>query len=124
MDQQVPRERLQALRERLLGVRHSIENDGVGERLDESISELASADNHPADIGTEMFERAKDMSLIESVDARLVDVDHALHKLEAGSYGVCETCGRPIAAERLEAEPAARHCVEDQERLERASRAP
>jgi RNA polymerase-binding transcription factor DksA len=39
--------------------------------------------------------------------------------LEKGSYGICEACGRPIAPERLDANPAAQFCLEDQQNLER-----
>jgi DnaK suppressor protein len=39
------------------------------------------------------------------------DIDHALERLALGTYGYCEACGVPIAFERLEAVPAARHCV-------------
>jgi len=39
-------------------------------------------------------------------------VEHALVKLDDGSYGVCEECGRPINGARLEAMPAARHCID------------
>lgn len=41
----------------------------------------------------------------------VVDIDVALARLDAGSYGTCERCGRPIAGERLEAIPHARSCV-------------
>ncbi len=49
-----------------------------------------------------------------SIEASLEDVDRALRMLEKGSYGVCETCGLPISADRLDAYPAARFCLEDQ----------
>lgn len=41
----------------------------------------------------------------------IADVEHALGRLDDGTYGSCETCGRPIPFERLEAIPQARHCV-------------
>jgi RNA polymerase-binding transcription factor DksA len=52
-------------------------------------------------------------------DAALEDVDRAMRMLEKGTYGICEACGRPIPAERLEVHPAARFCLEDQQNLER-----
>jgi len=52
----------------------------------------------------------------------LRDVDDAILRMERGSYGTCEECGRPIALERLEALPAARLCAEDAEEAERAAR--
>ncbi|MGH2794788.1 MAG: TraR/DksA C4-type zinc finger protein [Actinomycetota bacterium] len=62
--------------------------------------------------------------MIDDIDRQLEDAEHALHRLEDGTYGICEGCGRPIPPERLEAQPAARFCVEDQQRFERGSRAP
>ncbi|MGH9184174.1 MAG: TraR/DksA C4-type zinc finger protein [Acidimicrobiales bacterium] len=41
----------------------------------------------------------------------LADVDHALDRLDAGTYGTCEVCGAQLDATRLEAEPTVRTCV-------------
>jgi RNA polymerase-binding transcription factor DksA len=54
-----------------------------------------------------------------SIGEDIEDVDRALRMLESGTYGICETCGRPIPADRLDAYPAARFCLEDQQRTER-----
>ncbi|HEX6208331.1 MAG TPA: TraR/DksA C4-type zinc finger protein [Actinomycetota bacterium] len=93
-----------------------------GEELDEaqraSLSTPSAVEDHPADVATETFERAKDLSIVEQLEDRLADVDRALERIEDGSYGVCEACGKPIVRERLAAIPAARFCVEDQARLE------
>jgi len=50
-------------------------------------------------------------AVLEATRQRLADRDLALRRLGAGTYGVCEFCGRPIPAERLAARPAARTCV-------------
>ena len=94
------------------------------ESEEESLSELSSVDQHQADIGTETFEREKDLSILEQVEAELDDVEHALQRLEEGTYGTCEACGKPIEEERLRAMPAARFCVEDQAKAEQEARAP
>lgn len=44
-----------------------------------------------------------------------MEVEAALERLAAGTYGTCEACGRPISAERLDALPATRFCVDDAE---------
>jgi RNA polymerase-binding transcription factor DksA len=49
--------------------------------------------------------------VLEATRQRLADLDLALQRLGAGTYGVCEFCARPIPAERLAARPAARTCV-------------
>jgi RNA polymerase-binding transcription factor DksA len=110
-------------RERLEGVRAVVEGEGMSEeREDESLSELAAADQHQADVGTETFEREKDLSILERVEAELADVEHALRRLDEGTYGRCEACGKPIGDERLEAMPAARFCLDDQALAEREAR--
>jgi len=62
---------------------------------------------------------ARSTSSRATADAALEDVDRALRMLQADTYGFCERCGQPISPERLEVNPAARYCLEDQRRLER-----
>jgi DnaK suppressor protein len=54
----------------------------------------------------------------------LTEVGDALHRIEAGTYGKCAACGRPIEAARLEAVPWARYCLEDQKKQDEAGRVP
>lgn len=84
--------------------------------------ELSSYDQHPADQGTETFEQEKAASILEQHQAELKDVQSAFKRLEEGTYGACEACGKAIPEPRLEARPAARFCVEDQKLLERGIR--
>ena len=122
MDSDAARARLDDERRRLEEVRESL--DGLGDESErENLSELSSADQHQADVGTETFEREKDLSILEQVEAELADVAHALERLEEGTYGTCEACGKPIGEERLEALPAARFCLKDQALAEREVRA-
>jgi RNA polymerase-binding transcription factor DksA len=87
-----------------------------------TMGELSLVDQHPADAGSETFERDKGMSILYNVEAELADVDRALRRITERTYGRCEACGRPIGAARLEARPAARFCIEDQARVERGAR--
>ena len=83
-------------------------------------SELTDYDvNHPADLGSELFEREKDIALAENVSVLLGQVNAALAKIAAGSYGVCDHCGKAITDARLRALPAATLCVGCQSRSER-----
>ncbi|HEV7887675.1 MAG TPA: TraR/DksA C4-type zinc finger protein [Acidimicrobiales bacterium] len=109
------RERLGEIRDRLGEIRNESETD--------SLSELSSLDQHQADVGTETFEREKDLSILERVEAELNDIQHAMRRLDEGTYGTCEACGKPIGEERLEAMPATRFCLEDQALAEREARA-
>lgn len=78
----------------------------------ESVGELSSADQHPADLGTETFEREKDLSILESLERELRELDAAIRRVDDGTYGICEACNGPIPEERLEAQPAARFCAD------------
>ncbi len=61
---------------------------------------------------TEAFELEKRMALERRLTDALVEVEHALKKYEAGTYGICDLCGRPIEPARLEALPQANLCLE------------
>jgi DnaK suppressor protein len=119
------RERLLEERERLQRIADALSGEpgeeGGSERDD--LSELSLADQHPADLGTEMFEREKDVSILERIEAERADVERALKRVEEGAYGRCEACGRHITKARLEIRPAARFCVDDQAAAERAAHA-
>ncbi|WP_053218802.1 TraR/DksA C4-type zinc finger protein [Virgibacillus senegalensis] len=80
---------------------------------DDSIGEFTNYDNHPADLGTEMFEREKAATLNAQTRERLSEVEHALDKIDKGTYGYSESSGKPIPEERLEVEPTARYLVEE-----------
>lgn len=68
-------------------------------------------DEHDPEGATIAFERAQVEALLRQARARLDDVDAALARIAAGTYGTCETCGEPIAPGRLEARPTARRCI-------------
>ena len=69
-------------------------------------------DEHDPEGATIAFERQQVVALLDQARRRLADVEAAVRAMEAGIYGICETCGRPIGAERLAARPAARTCIE------------
>lgn len=94
---------------------------GLDEAQADAVGELSAYDNHPADLGAETFERAKDLGLIDNARVLLTKVKEALARIEEGTYGRCELCGREIDAERLEAVPwttLCRECKEKEERRE------
>jgi RNA polymerase-binding transcription factor len=68
-------------------------------------------DEHDPEGATIAFERQQVAALLDSARRRLADVDDALARVEAGEYGTCATCRRPIAPERLAARPSARTCI-------------
>ena len=86
--------------------------------LEEETDEIPS-DNHMADVATDTFDRELDFSLEESSEQLLHAIDEALGRIDAGTFGVCQSCGREIDPERLEAIPYARLCIECKRREER-----
>lgn len=117
--------RLESERTRLEALRDDFSEEHLRtESEQENLSELSAAAQHQADLGTETFDRERDLSILEQVEAELADVEHALERLENGSYGTCEACGEPIDDARLEAQPAARFCMRDQAAAERETRGP
>ncbi|WP_449354479.1 TraR/DksA C4-type zinc finger protein [Virgibacillus natechei] len=88
--------------------------DHFGKTLEmakESMGELSNYDNHPGDMGTEMFERGKDLALNEHAETELEEINKSLHAIEEGTYGICGKCGEDIPFERLQALPTADRCM-------------
>ncbi len=124
MDAEHARQRLDEERTRLLHVRETFDDEHLTDEAEtDSFAELSRMDQHQADVGTETFEREKDISILENVESELADVEHALRRITEGTYGTCEACGRPIDEARLEAMPATRLCLDDQALAERQARA-
>jgi len=70
-----------------------------------------SYDPNFADSSQVTAERGEAEALAAKLRETLAEVEHALAKLAEGTYGICEVCGGPIEAARLEAKPAARLCI-------------
>ncbi len=68
-------------------------------------------DEHDPEGATIAFERSQTVALVGQAERHLAEVDAALERLAAGSYGSCEVCGERLPAGRLEARPTARRCV-------------
>jgi RNA polymerase-binding protein DksA len=111
------RKRLEEEKVRLLHAVGFLERENPGSISDE-LGELAEGgtDNHLADTATAMYDRELDEGLEEGAKTTLVEIDAALQRIEAGTYGICEGCGKPIGVERLSAIPWTRLCIDDQRR--------
>lgn len=77
----------------------------------ESVGDLSSYDNHPADEATELYEREKDIALNEHIEEELNDINRALKAIENGTYGKCQVCGIEIPIDRLDAIPTTTTCI-------------
>jgi len=78
----------------------------------ESIAELSLVDNHPADIGTAVYDRSRDIAMHDRLRHRVDAIDSALERYEEGKYGICEQCQQEIPYERLEVLPYTTVCTE------------
>nr|WP_275107366.1 TraR/DksA C4-type zinc finger protein [Sulfobacillus harzensis] len=83
----------------------------------ESVHALSAYDNHPADLATDTFHRELDVGLTVGLNRRLGQIDRAEEKLDEGTYGICDRCGRPIGQARLDAMPDAIYCVNCQREM-------
>ena len=89
--------------ERLAGLRREF-----GQIVDSA--DTATDDEHDPE-GTTAYDRARTATLIEAAERHLTEIAAARARLDAGTYGACEVCGKPIPPERLVARPTARTCV-------------
>jgi DnaK suppressor protein len=109
---------LQQERERLTSAVGFLHGENEGSLTDE-LGEVGDpgSDNHLGDTATATYDRELDQGLEEGARQTLVDIDAALARIDAGTYGTCEVCGKPIGEERLRAIPWTRLCIDDQRRV-------
>jgi len=110
IDADEARRRLLAERERVQGLIEGVRGEVDG--TDQDQGDLAHYDQHPADYGSETFEREKDLSILERLEHELAEIEAALQRIDEGTYGIDEVTGEPIDPERLDAVPTARTNVD------------
>ena len=76
-------------------------------------------DEEYADAGTATYEREKDLSLVINLRDLLEKIEKAVTKIDEGTYGLCDRCGKPIEKARLKALPYANLCLKDKQAEER-----
>jgi RNA polymerase-binding protein DksA len=113
---------LRAIRKELLA-----EIDLYGTEIHQAEGELEDllrgsgdgAGDDQADAGAKTFEREHEITLANNARDMLRQAEHALERLDAGTYGTCENCGNPIGKGRLQAFPRATLCVTCKTKQER-----
>jgi len=115
--------------EELAEVRTQLHDDAVSFEqkylaAQEGLSQLLTegpdmAGRDPADVGSSNFERDQEMSLVANAREMFEQSELALRLFDEGTYGICESCGKPIGKARLQAFPRATMCVACKQRLER-----
>jgi DnaK suppressor protein len=113
----------------LAEVRQELEAEAAGLRQDISSAEseiaarlgdaVGDAGDDSADAGAKTFEREHELALTQNARELLAQTQRVLSKIDDGSYGVCESCGKPIGKARLQAFPRATLCVTCKQREER-----
>lgn len=103
------REALAAARTRALEMAAMLDREFAG--IVASADSGGTDDEHDPEGATTAFERQHVAALLDRARDHLGEIDAALRRLDQGSYGICQTCGQPIAAGRLAARPVAPDCA-------------
>lgn len=111
--------KLLAERDRLARQLGRLESAVLKRTQRDASGDLSAYSIHPADLGTDAMEREKDLQMASAEGRMLVEIDDALARVEDGTYGVCEGCGKDIGHRRLEVLPYARLCIKCQEKADR-----
>ena len=96
-----------------------LHDENPGSLEDETDEVIGGVDNHPAEVATATVDREIDYTLEGNSEHVLNAIDEALRRLDAGTFGDCSKCGRPIEQERLEFLPYAMLCIDCKRREER-----
>jgi DnaK suppressor protein len=109
------------LRDSLLDSMMGVSRDTLRSRAEGS--EASAFGMHQADAGSDAYDRDFALSLLSQEQDALYEIEEALKRVDAGTYGVCEMSGKPIPHARLEAIPFARFTVECQTQIEKQKKA-
>ena len=107
-------------RERVRSALDNLHEENPGS-IQEETGELlsSSVDNHLGDMATATFDREMGYTLEDNSESVLAAIERALERIEAGTYGTCQRCGKQISEERLEALPYAELCIDCKREAER-----
>lgn len=94
------------------GVLDDMEGLTLGENDNFDVTEISQYDNHPADMGSDVFDEEHYMGLKKLQEYEVEEIKHAKERMENGTYGSCENCGKEIDSRRLEILPQARFCID------------
>jgi DnaK suppressor protein len=113
--------KLLQLRDSLLDSMMGVSRDTLRSRAEGS--EASAFGMHQADAGSDAYDRDFALSLLSQEQDALYEIEEALKRVDAGTYGICEMSGKPIPHARLEAIPFARFTVECQTQIEKQKKA-
>jgi DnaK suppressor protein len=121
MDKQTMARSRDSLEERRAEIAREIESMSVEIRAlgEDQDNENGSLGNHMAEDGSNVMEAERLSTISEDLRSLLNQIDGAFKRMDHGTFGICERCGKPINPERLEAFPYVAYCIECQSRIER-----
>jgi RNA polymerase-binding transcription factor DksA len=116
---------IRSQKEKLLQLREEVPQSRVRDNKGDFLArtEASPLGTHPADAGSDAYDRDFALDLLSRAQDGLYEIDQALRRIESGMYGICEMSGQPIPHERLEAIPWARFTVECQSQIEKENKA-
>jgi RNA polymerase-binding protein DksA len=106
------RTRLESEREELTAQLTTIEDQAFAATQSDMSGDVG-VDDESADAGTATFEREKELSIEQNVRDLIQKIDRALKRIDDGTYGICERCGKPIEKARIKALPYVDLCIKD-----------
>ena len=103
----------------LVGDMSGIEASALHKNGQGNSGDLSTVPTHPADIGTDNYEQEFTLGLLESERALLGEIDAAIARIEAGTFGICLGTTEAIGVVRLKARPWAKYCIDYARMLEK-----
>lgn len=113
---------LEIARAKLAGDLENLEGGLLNKSQRDAAGDLSGYSFHMADMATDNFDTEFNLGLASSEQQSLNMIDEALRKIKDGTYGVCESCNKPIPQKRLMAMPYAKLCIKCQEDEEKQKR--
>jgi RNA polymerase-binding protein DksA len=111
------RQALLELRARLTGDVSQLADEAL--RAKEASANQSNMPMHMADVGSENFEQEFTLTLLQKEEDMLGEIDRALGRIAAGTFGLCEECNSDVMRERLKMLPYTRYCVDCARKLEK-----
>jgi len=109
-------------REKITGEISRLSEGTLGSSQRELSGDLSGYSMHMADAGTDSSQRDLQLGLVSKERETLYRIDEALRMIEDGTYGKCQSCGKPIKESRLKAVLFAKLCIACQEKEEAVGR--
>jgi RNA polymerase-binding protein DksA len=106
------RDSLLQRRATVLGDVNHMHDNALSKSVAAASGDLSTVPYHMADVGTDNFEHEFTLGLIENEEEEIRQIDEALERLANGTFGICESCEKPIPKSRLKIIPYARLCIE------------